>query len=72
MNDLDGGVWTALWMGRRHIRRTAAARGRCHALIGCVEAHDGRGVRNTSDTMTMIGVGSGHHDVSKSRQTAAS
>jgi len=40
--------------------------------FGGVEAHEGRGVRNTSDTMTMIGVGSGNHDVSKSRQTAAS
>jgi hypothetical protein len=43
-----------------------------HALGGHVEAHEGRGMRNTSDTMTMIGVESGHHDVSKSRQTAAS
>jgi hypothetical protein len=42
------------------------------ALVGCVEAHEGRGVRNTSDTMTMIRVGSGNHDVSKSRQAAAS
>jgi hypothetical protein len=43
-----------------------------HPLIGRVEAHGGRGVHNTSDVMTMIGVGSGDHDVSKSRQTAAS
>ena len=42
------------------------------ALVGCVEAHEGRGVRNTSDRMTTIGVGSGDHDVSKSRQAAAS
>jgi hypothetical protein len=40
--------------------------------LGRVEAHEGRGVRDTSDTMTMIGVGSSNHDVSKSRQTAAS
>ena len=43
-----------------------------HALVGGVEAHTERGVRNTSDVMTRIGVRSGDHDVSKTRQTAAS
>ena len=66
-------VWTARWMRKAaHLtdwqRHVAVA----HALVGGVEAHQGRGVRDTSDAMTMVGARSGDHDVSKSRQSAAS
>ena len=43
-----------------------------HTLVGGIEAHEGRGVLNTSDAMPMVGARSGDHDVSKSRQSAAS
>ena len=42
------------------------------ARSGCAEAHQGRGVRNTSDAVTTVGARWGGHDVSKSRQIAAS
>jgi hypothetical protein len=42
------------------------------ALAAGVEAHQGRGVRNTSDAMTVVGANPGDHEVSKSRRSTAS
>jgi hypothetical protein len=41
------------------------------ASVGGVEAHQGRGVRNTSEAMPLVDARVGGHDVSKSRQTAS-
>jgi hypothetical protein len=72
-----GMIWTAA-RGQRRGWEGGTADGLersvvvAHALVGRIEAHEGRGVRNTADAMTMVGAWAGDHDVSKSRQNAAS